>query len=97
MNVILILILMLLVNPVWSANFDIEAYCKQVSKAVGGSYQIEQTCRDQQREAQANLAGMSIPSEIKNHCEQVGNVVGGSYKIMETCVEQEIKAKANLH
>jgi len=28
--------------------FDIKSYCRQVSDAVGGSYQIEETCRQQE-------------------------------------------------
>lgn len=75
--------------------FDIEAKCKGVSQAVGGSYQIEQTCRDQERRAKANISTMGAP-EIVTHCERVGRAVGGSYQIMETCIEQETKAKANL-
>lgn len=76
--------------------FDIEAHCKKVSQAMGGSYQIEQTCRDQERKAQANISTMAVPPEIVSHCGRVGRAVGGSYQIMLTCVEQEMKAKANL-
>lgn len=76
--------------------FDIEAHCKQVSQAVGGSYQIEQTCRDSERRDKVLLNGMTIPPEIAAHCGEVGRAVGGSYQIMLTCVERETKAKANL-
>ncbi|MEI2742718.1 MAG: DUF4124 domain-containing protein [Candidatus Competibacter sp.] len=78
------------------AIFDIEAKCKGVSQAVGGSYQIEQTCRDQERKAKENISTMGAAAEIIAHCERVGRAVGGSYQIMETCIEQETKAKANL-
>ena len=76
--------------------FDINGYCRQVADAVGGSYQIEETCRQQERQAQANLSRKQIPSRVENHCRNVGQAVGGSYQIMDTCVEQELAARARL-
>lgn len=76
--------------------FDTNSYCRQVAKAVGGSYQIEEACRQQEREAQASLSRKQIPSRIENYCREVGQAVGGSYQIMNACVDQELAAKARL-
>lgn len=76
--------------------FDINGYCRQVADAVGGSYQIEETCRQQERQAQANLSRRQIPPRVENYCREVGQAVGGSYQIMDTCVQQELAAKARL-
>jgi hypothetical protein len=76
-----------------SSAFDIRSYCREVSDAVGGSYQIEETCIEQELQAKENLSRMSIPSRIENYCRKVGQAVGGSYQIMETCVSQELAAK----
>jgi hypothetical protein len=80
-----------------SALFDTDSYCKQVSQFVGGSYRIEQGCRDRERNAFSELAAMAIPSEIEKHCTEVGRFIGGSYRIMKGCVDREIEAKKNLH
>lgn len=77
-------------------SFDIHRYCRQVSEAVGGSYQIEEACRQQEREAQANLSRKQIPSRVEKYCREVGQAVGGSYQIMNACIEQELAAKARL-
>lgn len=76
--------------------FDISGYCRQVSDAVGGSYQVEETCRQQEEEAQTILSRKQIPSRIAKYCREVGQAVGGSYQIMNTCVDQELGAKARL-
>lgn len=76
--------------------FDIYGYCRQVSDAVGGSYQIEEACRQQEREAQTSLSRKQIPSRVEKYCREVGQTVGGSYQIMNACVEQELAAKARL-
>lgn len=80
-----------------SANaFDISGYCKKVSDSVGGSYQIEQACRDQERENQMQLAQMKIPPRVDKYCQRVAQSVGGSYQIQFACVEQELEAKGKL-
>jgi len=76
--------------------FDIYGYCRQVSDAVGGSYQIEEACRQQEREAQVSLSRKQIPSRVEKYCREVGQAVGGSYQITNACVEQELAAKARL-
>lgn len=79
------------------ADFDIEKHCREVSKAVGGSYRIEQSCRDRAREAKRQIEAMDISPEIERHCARVAEAVGGSYAIMKSCIEREVEAKANLH
>lgn len=76
--------------------FGIYGYCRQVSDAVGGSYQIEEACRQQEREAQASLSRKQMPPRVEKYCREVGKAVGGSYQIMNACVEQELAAKARL-
>ncbi len=76
--------------------FDIKSYCRQVADAVGGSYQIEKTCREQEYEAQRRISRMQVPARIKNYCQEVAQAVGGSYQIMETCIQQELVAKKSL-
>jgi hypothetical protein len=80
----------------FAQTFDIKAYCKQVSAAVGGSYQIEATCRGQEEAAQRALAAQAIPPEIDRYCTEVARSVGGSYQIKQTCVAQEKAAKSGL-
>jgi hypothetical protein len=81
-----------------SANaFDINSYCRQLSDAVGGSYQIEKACREQEYDAQSKISSMSVPSRIKSYCNEVGQAVGGSYQIMEACIQQELQAKSSLY
>jgi hypothetical protein len=76
--------------------FDINGYCRQVADVVGGSYQIEETCRQQERQAQSNLFRKQVPPRVESYCREVGQAVGGSYQIMDTCVQQELAAKARL-
>jgi hypothetical protein len=76
--------------------FDIPEFCRRVSESVGGSYQIEEACRKEEREAQASLSRKQIPSRIEIYCREVAQAVGGSYQIMNACVEQELAAKARL-
>lgn len=76
--------------------FDTEKYCKKISDAVGGSYVIEKTCRNRERDAHLSVKLMNVPPEIERYCTRIGEAVGGSYTIMQTCVKQEIAAKAGL-
>lgn len=76
--------------------FDTNSYCSQVADSIGGSYVIEKTCREQEREAQAKINAMYVPSRIESYCREVAQAIGGSYVIMETCIQQELKAKESL-
>lgn len=76
--------------------FDSRKYCKEVSNVVGGSYQIEEGCMQNERTSERNLRDMSLPSEIIKYCKEVSNVVGGSYQIMFGCATNELNAKRSL-
>lgn len=84
-----------LVPSAW-ASFDINKYCKEVSDISGGSYQIEESCRDMERQSQTNLSRMDIPPRIKKYCTEVAIAAGGSYQIMEGCVQMEMEAKGKI-
>lgn len=79
-----------------SSTFDIKAYCQKVGQAGGGSYQIEETCRQQEAKARYNIDRMTVSSEIINYCSKVGQAGGGSYSIMETCIKEEAASKNRL-
>ncbi|MCK5604140.1 hypothetical protein KAR91_19790 [Candidatus Pacearchaeota archaeon] len=77
--------------------YDINSYCAEVAKVAGGSYQIEETCRSQERQAKQNINRMSVPSRVEKYCKEIGQVAGGSYQIMETCIKQELGAKSRMN
>jgi len=82
--------------PASASAFNIASYCQDVSEAVGGSYQIELACRQQEEAARSRLNVMDIPERVRNYCTEVAQAVGGSYQIMVACVEQELEAKSRL-
>lgn len=94
MKKIAVVILALLCSHAFA--FDINGYCRQVANAAGGSYQIEEMCRQQERQAQASLSRKQVPSRAENYCREVGQAAGGSYQIMDMCVQQEVAAKERL-
>lgn len=77
-------------------SYDITSYCESVGAAVGGRYQIEAGCRQQEERARASIARIDVPARISSYCESVGEAVGGSYQIMESCIDQELRAKNSL-
>jgi len=79
-----------------ASTFDTEKYCREASQAIGGSYQIEESCRKQERGAQSVLQHRQIPKRIERYCREVGRAIGGSYQTMNACVDQELAAKARL-
>lgn len=88
----MVLALILLSSAVaTAADFDIEAYCKDVSKEASDRDQAEKSCREQEKAAKEKLGGMNIPSGAESHCNQVAKSVGGSYQAMDDCVRQQIK------
>lgn len=92
----LTLFLVLIFGASISFGYDINTYCEGVADAVGGSYQIEEMCREQEQDAKARIFKMNIPPRIKKYCEEVGQAVGGSYQIMESCIQQELEAKSRM-
>jgi hypothetical protein len=91
-----LILLFAMAAPAWSANFDTDKYCKEVSRFAGGSYQIEQGCRSGEIKAQQQLSAETIPPEIEKYCAEVAEFGGGSYQIMKGCVTNESRAKSNL-
>lgn len=82
-------------QPVASGpTFNIESYCAKVAEAAGGSYMIEKSCREMERDAATNIP--EAPQRVRSYCERVGDAVGGSYQIYATCIEQELGAAADL-
>jgi hypothetical protein len=77
-------------------SYDTEAYCAQVSNAVGGSYVIEKGCRDEEFAALSTIRARNIPARVFQYCDQVAQSIGGSYVIFNGCVDQELSAAADL-
>jgi hypothetical protein len=96
MRAIVGLIIVVLPTTGLAETFDIATYCRKVGAAVGGSYQIELGCRQQEEAARTRLSRMQIPERIQSYCTQVAQAVGGSYQIMGGCVEQELEARRKL-
>ena len=77
-------------------SFDTKAYCRKIADTIGGSYQIEETCRNEEYDALEKLNSRVIPDRILKYCTRIGETIGGSYQIMETCVEEETEAANRL-
>lgn len=76
--------------------FDIVAFCKKVSAASGGSYQIESGCREQEQAAKVAFLGREVAPSVETFCRNVAQAAGGSYQIMNGCIDQELEAKSKL-
>src|SRR6056297_3461131 len=74
--------------------FDVEAYCKEVSRVSGGSATIYNGCVTMEQDAYDALKTRweSIPEQTRAYCENVARVTGGSYNIFGGCVEIEVDA-----
>lgn len=77
-------------------SFDTEAYCRKIGDTAGGSYEIEETCRNEESRALSQLNSESIPARTLEYCSRIGDTAGGSYVIMQTCVEQEEESASHL-
>jgi hypothetical protein len=77
--------------------FSMSSYCKEVSEVVGGSYQIEQGCMENEQSSLNELSRMDVPERIINYCTEVANTVGGSYQILLGCVQNELEAKRQMN
>ncbi|WP_425414294.1 hypothetical protein [Salipiger mucosus] len=71
--------------------YDAEGYCDQVADTVGGSYQIRNSCLQQEQSAYNGLkrTWSSISGRTSGYCDEVARSIGGSYVILETCIQQE--------
>ena len=83
-------------SPAATPSYNIAAYCSRVADAVGGSYVIEKSCRDEERNAMSEIMRRQIPARIRGYCDRVAKAVGGSYVIFSGCVDQELEAASSL-
>lgn len=87
----------LAVGPaVQAAEFDTNAHCKQVANFAGGSYAIEESCRQQEASARRSVEGRKTEPRIMKHCTEVGKFAGGSYAIVDSCIDQEEQARGRM-
>lgn len=77
-------------------SFSIDSYCQAVSEAGGGSYQIEEKCREMENDSMRNLESMEAPNRVMKYCTEVAQAGGGSYQILETCINMELESKSNI-
>ena len=73
--------------------YDTEAYCAEVAKVSGGSYTIEQGCRDMEAGAHAALVTRAVEAKIMEYCDQVARIGGGSYSLLGGCIAMEEQAR----
>lgn len=76
--------------------FDTHAYCRKIGDAVGGSSEIELTCRRSESMAKQNIQDHRPIDRVFDYCKNIGANVGGSYEIMQTCIQQEESAQRQL-
>ena len=74
-------------------DFDIAQYCAQVSKAVGGSYAIEASCRAEENSAKTTLEGGSIDPTIREYCYRWGTVLEAVTQRCCPCTDRESRSK----
>lgn len=77
-------------------DYDIKAYCKQVSEFSGGSNVIEVGCRDMEKKSKAALSQLEVPQKTLQYCDQVASTSGGSYALLEGCIQMEMEAAQEL-
>lgn len=93
--------LICLSGPAYAADlpqYDVKAYCKQVSEVGGGgSKSVELGCRQMEAEAQKALSKMDVPAQMMNYCREVAEIDGfGSYSTLQGCIEMEQEAASQL-
>lgn len=96
MKTIILCLVCVISTATFAHSFDIKAHCREVSEFAGGSYQIEESCRQMENESKKNIAKMSVPARIMKHCTEVAEYAGGSYQILESCIKMEQEAKSRL-
>jgi hypothetical protein len=57
-------------------SFDTEAYCRKIGDTAGGSYEIEETCRDEEAKALSQLNSQSIRARTLEYCSRIGDTAG---------------------
>ena len=76
-----------------AADFDIEAYCHEVSKPAADREQAAKACRQREENAKAKLSRMSVPAGVESRCTDIAKGVGGSYTVMDECIQQVMAAE----
>lgn len=77
--------------------YDIQAGCKEVAGAIGGSAVIELQCRKDDTAAQKRIGNMNVDDGTMRMCDEVASSMGfGSYVILEQCIKDELEAKVQL-
>jgi hypothetical protein len=80
-------------NPSFGQGYDTHSHCRQLA---GGSYSLEQTCRNMERKAQESLQRTSVSHDVWLHCTDLMGSTA-SYSLLQTCVGMEERAKAALY
>ena len=75
-------------------DLDSRTYCRNLSKAKGGDYRVEEYCLIYEYQAQQNIKSMQIPSATEKKCRKIAQDAGGSYQVMENCIQEEMKDKS---
>jgi len=72
---------------------DSRTYCRNLSKAKGGDYRIEEDCLIEEYQAKMSVSSLQVPAETTQKCWKSAQDAGGSYKVMEQCIQKELKGK----
>lgn len=83
-------------SPPLSGNAQIKRYCGEIAQVAGGSYQIEEACRNQEVIAARALIKMNPEDRVWNYCQDISDAAGGSYSILLACAQQEIRSRQRL-
>ena len=93
-------LVMCMAGPVLAAEipaYDINATCREIAAAGGGSKVIELQCRKDEAASQKRLQKASVPADTMQTCDQISQTLGaGSYMILEQCIKDELDAAAQL-
>ena len=89
-------------SPAPSADFAasrrIDAYCKRIAHAAGGSHGIEESCRTMEIKAWRHMnvdpEFSAVDSQIKQHCTSTPTL-NDSFSFQEECIQTELDAKAS--
>lgn len=76
-------------------SYDTETHCSEVADSIGGSAQIELTCRQEESKARRWVESHSVSDKMMTYCDEVASTLE-SYEILKTCIEQEQEAAAQL-
>ncbi len=69
----------------------ISEYCKRISGTENMKSAGMKSCLENEKNAEKQLSGMTIPWQVESYCRQLSEQTGGSYQVMLICVEEELK------